>query len=410
MNEGPGTVASADRFLARTFRASPAYELVLFDHLAPEERAALAEAATDPDFYGVLRPPNGHGGTVKVVTTDTALLLYSLRRPGRLPTYVRHGEPGQIRRGVTRLVLDGILEVEAGEEYVSGPRAAPWIGSGHDQRQHTSRAAALSEQALLHAARLGEVDGRILASVLYGYNRIPVRPTAARVLSDSSAVLAHLGVLDARPFGWRLHEPETAAGAPAPWLTLLRDGPSRAAPPAGGRGRGPRFKLYVSPMPEALPAVFTTILECLASSRARQFKVGADAGGLHRPDKIVVYFDSLEDVAACARTLQEALDGTPAHGVPFTAEVGEDGLLSWGMDPPPEAQLPSIRGRESWRAWVTNRLGGALAQATRSPPGEESGPGRAAVDFALARARADGIDTVNWSPETSIWNAYTGGT
>lgn len=400
--------------LGRTFRASPAYELVLFDHLSPEEQAGLAEATKDPGFYGVLRPCSGNGGTVKTVSTDTALLLYSLRRPGPLPSYVRHGEPGQVRRGITRLVLDGVLEVEAGSEYVSGPGAAPWIGeaapagntpSGRAGEAGGSRIAALSEQALRHAARLGETDGRVIAGVLYGYNRLPVRPAAARAVAEAGGVLPYLGVAEPEPMGWRVHEPDT----PAPWITLLREGPSPGGPAGGGSGRGPRFKLYVSPMPGALPSVFPEILQGLAASRARQFKVGGDAGGLHRPDKIVVYFDSLDQVADCARMLRDALDGTPAQGVPFTAEVGEDGLLSWGMDPPSEVQLASIRGRESWRAWVTNRLGVALGQVARSPAADEADPVAAAVAFALARARADGIDTVRWTPETSIWNAYTQG-
>ena len=40
--------------LTASLRASPLYDLVLYDRLPAPERTALAELAQDPGFYGVL--------------------------------------------------------------------------------------------------------------------------------------------------------------------------------------------------------------------------------------------------------------------------------------------------------------------------------------------------------------------
>jgi hypothetical protein len=68
-------------------RASPAYELVLFDRLAESEKHLLREVAGDPDCYGVLRPREHSPLSMKAVSRDTALLLFSLREAGPLPRF-----------------------------------------------------------------------------------------------------------------------------------------------------------------------------------------------------------------------------------------------------------------------------------------------------------------------------------
>jgi hypothetical protein len=100
--------------------------------------------------------------------------------------------------------------------------------------------------------------------------------------------------------------------------------------------------------------------------------------------------------------LRQKLAGMPAHGVPFSAEIAGDGLLSWGIDPPIEEQSFDVQGGESWRLWVANRLAMALlnAKSGRSVKVEP-------WQFALERLRLDGVDTETWippqfSPQTSI--------
>jgi len=144
------------------------------------------------------------------------------------------------------------------------------------------------------------------------------------------------------------------------------------------------------------------VLEALTAARATQFKVGADASGLLRPDKIVAYFPSYERLAAAADAVLARLDGAPAQGVPFTAEIGGGGLLSWGVDPPDDVRSVLGGSRESWRVWVAHRLAWALltARNTAIDPQEHSlEPWR----FALERVRLEGIDTATWTPSAALW-------
>ncbi|KQR08273.1 hypothetical protein [Cellulomonas sp. Leaf334] len=146
-------------------------------------------------------------------------------------------------------------------------------------------------------------------------------------------------------------------------------------------------KVYVSPtvtcLPDALPVVFATATALDVPS----WKVGADAAGLHRPDKIVLYLPSAPRADVVADALAHALDGFDAQGVPFTGQVGATGIVSRGQD----------RDGESWRAVVCRAVAGALGEH-RVRLGPDAAPG-AVADDALA-ALADAYDVVTWRPGT----------
>jgi hypothetical protein len=108
----------------------------------------------------------------------------------------------------------------------------------------------------------------------------------------------------------------------------------------------------------------------------------------------VAYFDGFERLAAAGERLRARLDGVAAHGVPFSAEISQDGLLSWGADPPDHAQTPGMQGGESWRLWVCTRLAAALVSARG---------GSEAAEYALERIRLEGVDPATWAPSQGIW-------
>ena len=83
----------------------------------------------------------------------------------------------------------------------------------------------------------------------------------------------------------------------------------------------------------------------------------------------------------------------PVQGVPFTAEIGGEGLLSWGVDPAQERHRLAWEGPVSWRLFVTSRLARALLHARH-----ESGPGLEPWRFALERLRLEGVDISTWTP------------
>src|SRR6185295_12242517 len=129
-----------------------------------------------------------------------------------------------------------------------------------------------------------------------------------------------------------------------------------------------------------------------------QFKVGGQALGVLRPDKCVVYFPSEEALGHAAEALTKRLEFARPQGVPFSSEIGLDGLLSWGMDPPAGARLLSWQGTESWRLWVVRRLAAAMVAAQ-----SDAAPDTDPVRFAIERLRLDGVDVDGWAPSHGNW-------
>jgi hypothetical protein len=381
--------------LGRELRANPAYELVLWDRLAPEERRVLDRLPRDAEFYGILRPrPAGAAGAalgVKAVDRDTALLFLTLREPGPLPSYVRSALGEAAGRTVARLIADGVLEIERDGGFLCGPAALqvsrePLAGGG--------RLAGLSIAALRYGQALAIDDPLRLSFRLYGYNRRPLTPRWRKLLPGPEAVQAHLGIASGGANRKLLDRTWRLSSTSEAWLSWR----SRGDEP--GVSGGGTWKLYVSPAPEALAEGFGAVLAALAAARAGQFKIGSGAAGLLRSDKIVAYFPSFERLEEAARAVESRLGGVPAQGVPFTSEIAGDGLLSWGMDPP-ESERDAWWGRESWRLWLTHRLARALIAARNA--GENAEEGVEPWRWAVERLRLEGVDPATWTPTASQW-------
>jgi hypothetical protein len=393
--------------LARhVFRAGNGYQLVVYDRLPPHEQAVLAELRADPGFYGVLKPTAGSHRTLKAVGKDTALLWWTLSTPGPLPAFVWSGDREEAAREIRELVLDGVLEVQQGERFVAGPEAAGLLQAVGGDRPR-NRLARLSIEALRHGESLGETDRELLAARLYAYHRQPLTPAWNQRLADREAVLGFLGAGPGTALRRQLDGPwrEASPEESPHWLAWAPRRPARR----GGAADRPTYKLYVSPRIEALPEVFAQTVAGLAH-RGGSFKVGGDAAGLLRPDKLVLYFGDPEELQAVAAELGRRLAGAPTQGVPFTAEIGGDGLLSWGLDPPAaEPRLP-WEAAVSWRLWVVRRLAAALVAARGEDPDSAAGAGPPADrpapwQFALARLRHEGIDVDRWTPSPHLFTA-----
>ena len=89
----------------------------------------------------------------------------------------------------------------------------------------------------------------------------------------------------------------------------------------------------------------------------------------------------------------------PAHGVPFTAVISADGLLSWAADP-----MWWIGGRASWRGWLTARLAEYMVAARRTGCTDVE-TGR----YALQRLRLDGVNTDTWMADRLASRGVIGG-
>jgi len=289
-----------------------------------------------------------------------------------------------------------MIEVETGAgDFVSGSRAYEAVCGAFAPPAAATRTARLSQMALQHAQGL-ETDDAVQVSVrLYFYGRIAASPgwLARYATRESVARFLHIepgGTLARRMRqAWR---PVDLAPPNDGWFLW-------GAREANGAKRSDRWKLYVSPLPEAVPAAFAAAVDAAAETGAVALKVGNDAASFLRPDKIVLYFSDLASVSAAAARLARELAGCPGHGVPFTAELaGSDGLLSFGIDPPRGEQGLAWQERESWRLWLTNRLAVALVAARRD------GGSLAPWQYALARLAFDGVDPSTWAPSADLWD------
>jgi hypothetical protein len=364
-------LAQTLKLAKRRLRANPRLELVSIADLTVSEKRALGDAADDPANYGVLRTRNA-ASDVRCVSHDAAELFLSLTTIASLPQYAVRTLGEETDRFVRRMVLDGILEIEVGDKMLGGPAALEALGAGDPNPAGTL--AKLSVSALEYAASLAIADAGVLLLRLYDYNRVPASPRWRRLLPDAAAVGRYLGIDASVEQGRR-------------WLTWQRV--ERLRPHAAGIV----YKLYVSPDCAALPGALRDANDVVRTSRAFQWKVGSDAFGLLRPDKFVAYFYDFAHLLETATTLSEKLLRCPPHGVPFTAELAENGLLSWGVDLPIANDGFRRWSGNSWRQAICARLAAALirAQSAEMPPASS-------VRFALERLRQDGVDPDTWRP------------
>lgn len=380
--------------MMRTFRAGRSYDLVVFDRLPEAEQLALAELKDDPDLYGVLMPHAGSGRTIKALGRDTALLWFTMQTPGALPAFAWAREPAAMLSRISAWLLDGVLEVEHDGRFVCGAEAASLLNRGRETAGTVGKLEMMAHAALRYAESLWLDNPQELAGRLYGFGRQPLTPGWANRLPARDAVKNFVAGDEGSPTRRKLDSEWIEAGADKARGWIVWSNPARSK---GMRSGEATYKLYVSPDIEAMPAAFSAVLE-VASEGVRSFKIGADAAGLLRPDKLVLYFSNQEDLFRTASRLAAMLREIKPHGVPFSAAITSNGLLSWGMDPPDGGQVLSWQEPESWRLWVVRRLAAAMV-AAQSEVNDTMSP----ADFALTRLRHQGVDVERWTPSISLW-------
>jgi hypothetical protein len=323
----------------------------------------------------------------------TAELFGALQTPASVPAAIQARLGAGADRALARLVMDGVLEIDLGARFGCGADAHGVLFEApppdHDLTTATAR---LSMLALRHAAATPADSVDLLASRLYFYNRRPATAAWLQRLPTVAATAQFLGLAPGSAAHERLERPWKSARAAqdgddwAQWLPRRRPERSRRATTF-------TYKLFVSPDERAAPEALQAVIDVLAALGAPPFKYGCGAYSLLRPDKIVAYFRSADEKDEAARALLSALAGVPAHGVPFSADVGGDGLVSWGIDPPSTLQPLEWQERGSWRTLVSGRLARALIIARHARAASVP-----AVTFALDRIALEGVDVATWAP------------
>jgi hypothetical protein len=296
-----------------------------------------------------------------------------------------------VKRQIVELVLDGVLQILYRGEFVHGPRAFPAVCEAGPRPQAATELARLSHEALRFAQALPFRDAVTLSGRLYSWGRIPATPAWVRQFPNEQAVRKCLLIADGA---------KNAVGLNPRWKPLPPDPDNdgwlfwQARRPVIGPTAA--CKLYVSPHPGHLCEAFEAMIPVIEHCRANAFKIGKDLSGVLRPDKIIIYFSHQEHAEEAADRILAQLKGCPAHGVPFTAQLGSP-LLSWGKDPAAERDVPPWLARQSWRLWVTNRLAVALAQALQQAD-EDQAASAEPWKFAVDRLSLEGVDTNTWTP------------
>jgi hypothetical protein len=378
-----------------TFRANPEYEVVLLDRLAPAEQSTLRAFDDSRDLYGALMPRRGSTAALQAVSSETALLVYTLATAGPLPRYVveRLGEDAE--RTLRRLVIDRVLEVLVEGRFVCGPQVTE-LFLGEPSSSDIGEDRNLAVAALQYGQELTGLPQHDLGLRLYFYGRQPVSPELSRRLGDTGAVAKHLGIASRGPIRRALERGWVPVRLPTRgsehWWEWSAPSDARQLTASDSLS----YKLYVSPAVNDLRTTLEILPDALSAAQGvTGFKVGAGITGICRPDKLIVYFTHFDDLRAFAQELESRLAGCAAHGVPFTAAVTSDALLSWGADPP----RPSDPSHPtSWRMWVTERLAEHLV-AARGARFTSLEPWQ----FALERLRLGGIDTGTWIPTSGMW-------
>jgi hypothetical protein len=374
---------------SRRLRASRAFVLLGFDELDTDRQKQCAALQADPDLFGILEPLDSLR-PAKSVSKEAALLLLTLQNARRVPALLASifGDDPSPLYG---LLADGVLEVEHEGAFVSGRDALRLFQKRELVGPPTSLTSRLSSAAIESVAAYEGLDAAALAQKVYAYGRLPCTRAIRRHFATDVDLMSFLApdpeVADLLSSGWMAH-----ADGEGPWLSFDR----LRAPARLG------YKLYVSARLDALPRVFAMAVRALARSRCDHFKIGRGGEGLCRPDKMVAYFASLDQLRECASLVEADLlasDVAPssAHGVPFTAGIDAGGFLAWGMDPPKLGHFTDEA--TSWREWVASRVAVAVLSAKGAA---------CAVDvtaFVLERLVLDGIDPNTWAPTLAMWRA-----
>ena len=356
--------------------------------LNQDEKETLAALHEETEVYGLFLPvANLQALTSKVAYKKIAMLYFHLEHCSGLPHYLEASESNNDL--IARLVIDDIIQVKWNGRYVGGSEALPALYGGDifDADIVPNYLSMLSMQAIRFGWMLDQPDTTSLSTQLYKYNTTPwdyldrtnfySKQSVKQFLFGSTSP-HDLNMLES---AWTYSRSSESKG----WLAWMRPTQSMSK-----NGYERTYKLYVSPVIEDLPLLFSKSLPIITGSTAISFKIGSSLGGLLRPDKMVVYFDDFNSLVDAAALLEKECNTVRAQGVPFSSQLDARGLLSHGEDPL-MIDFPEKIDTGSWRVIVSNELASAIILSKAAQLNWNQ-----SVAFAKARLLCAGIDMNNW--------------
>jgi len=385
---------TGNSLLFKKFRTSGCYALKEWHQAAPGVKRTLSGLAEESEIYGIFEPTDLHSTlSIKVAYLEVALIYLHLQGNDQLPHYLALAPGEKAHSTIIQLVLDHILEIEYDQSFVGGSAAMKWIYRDHsyyfpDEVNHIAK---ISLQSIHYAYCMNITDIRTLAAKIYTAHTQPMDSRKRLAFFTAESIFEFLVPAADKELNFLLNENWLAGnnGVNPAWFSWNSKKHQRSHLDAKTQ---PNLKLYISPRQEDFPAVFKKSLRILSTTSAFCFKTGATIAGLLRPDKMVVYFEKERDLHFAASLLKPALGEFNAQGVPFSCQLDEKGLLSWGMDPPGKSSNNNPDG-SSWRYRISYQLAVAIIEAKN-----EGLTLSECLPFLKYKLENIGVDMKNWSP------------
>ena len=382
--------------LDKKFRQGSLYKLTEWDQLGSYQKELLVGLENEADVYGLFEPVSDTSNlTFKVAYREVAMLYLHFQYNNKLPHYFIVSVNKNITEILIRLILDEIIQIEGETGYVSGAAALPVLYGENIFEEHTvpGYLSALSFKAIYYAWMLHDADLTSITQKLYSFNTVPWDAFMKSRFYETHSIKEFLfsrvnetsrHMLDEQ---WQTYPNDENKY----WLSWSRHLPGQLL-----QERSHTCKLYISPHINDLPEIFRRFIPVISASQAFSFKAGNSLQGLLRPDKMVAYFYSKEALFYTAGLLREELGNYPSQGVPFTTQLDETGLLSYGEDPPVTEVLSSVDGG-SWRTFITDQLALAIVQARKNKLSWQQTMG-----FIRAMLLTEGVDSYNWTTTNGL--------
>jgi len=387
------------------YRLNPIFEITPVEKLTDSQKTRFSRVLERKRIHALLIAPDHTKITVKTLGRDIADFLQHLREPKRitdLPDRFNEGPEAERKEFIAKLVLDTVLEVQGGDGFISGVEAVsgvlfPSTATARRSVGDTlNRIQSLSLEAIGFVLESAAEDPRDISAFLYNFNRLPLCTRWRERFPDEEAVAGFLDLSSDNTWtGMPGSVRMKSTGADAPEDTKIFDlfwryWTFREQPEAR---ETLNHKIYVSPLPEDLPAVFGIVRKMAAEGEAHSMKIGRHVTELLRSDKLIIYFAGHGAAIEFAAELAGKLARFEGQGVPFSYQPDrENPIVSVGVDPPKR-----LGERNSWRRYITDRLALAVQDVRRTGTGDRIGRIRTYM-------RMHGIDIDEWRPASNDWS------
>ena len=210
-------------------------------------------------------------------------------------------------------------------------------------------AIALSQRRAL----CGQLD---CAAFLYRFNTFPQQWVKTHALGNYADWLLNEGLGASPGLLSRFHRLFDPAGESKDWRFWTRIDESHSSPRAE-----PCPKLYLGVSPNHLIVALQHVAEAILAVPPTTMKFPKTSKVALRPDKLILYFETFEELERCAERMSQLLPlSLEGQSVPFTKRTEGCKFLFTASDP---VMSKDDDHHVSWRSSVTDRLNACILES-----------------------------------------------